>query len=106
MLVNRTPARVIHKPRRNARPVEAAQALQARHSHADRKFFQANRALGIVDAVLFCRRICVHAAPSRWDWQSSFRHDAPGATICAVRLYAARNMRFSQGFIVKKRPLR
>lgn len=104
MLMHGATSWVVHEPRRDARAVEAAEALQAGHGHPDRKLLETDGALGVVHAVLFRRRVRVHAAPARYGRRGR-RHSRRWrrAAVRAVRLDACRNVLLSQRFKIRER---
>lgn len=52
MLMDRASPGMIHEPRLDTCAMEATQALEPRHGHADLELFETDGALGVVDAVL------------------------------------------------------
>lgn len=97
MLMNRTPSRVVDKPRRDAGPVKPAQTLQPRHLHIDSKLLQADRALRIVHAVLLGGRVRVHARPP-WRGRRVLAASALAAraAVHAMRLDAHVDVRLAE----------
>jgi hypothetical protein len=61
MLVNWASSGVFTEPRRDAVLMKSAQALQTCHLITDSEFFETNRALGIIDAILLRCGITIHA---------------------------------------------
>ena len=90
MLMHGASPRVPLPPRRDAAPVETAEALEPCHRNAHLKLFQADGAFRRVYAVLFCRDIGEHASRTwRYPGQrstvwASFIFGTPSAWRAAV----------------------